>query len=238
MSRSRSRGAPLRRYAGYQSRMRLGLAPVAGATRRVGFYGRFGTTRQNIGGRAPELKFLDTALSFTADTTFEVPATGQLSLIPQGATESQRVGRKCVIKTIQVKLRAVMAAGAVAFDDVDIWVMQDTQCNGAAAAVLDVFLQNTNCAIALRNLTNSERFRVLKHFRMRVQADAGVAAAFSGDQSFAECFIKCNIPMEFNGATGAITEIKSNNIFLIAGSVNTDDQITIQGNARVKYTDV
>ena len=31
-----------------------------------------------------ELKFFDTALSFTCDATGEVPATGQLALIPQG----------------------------------------------------------------------------------------------------------------------------------------------------------
>jgi len=50
-----------------------------GFVRRSGFYGRFGNNR----GTGGELKFLDTALSFNFDTTLEVPATGQLTLIPQ-----------------------------------------------------------------------------------------------------------------------------------------------------------
>jgi len=65
-----------------------------GVDRTGGYYGRFA-------GRGAELKFFDTATSFSIDTSPEVPATGQLVLIPQGVTESTRVGRKCVIRSIQ-----------------------------------------------------------------------------------------------------------------------------------------
>lgn len=207
------------------------------SAQRVRSYGRFGVANRRAIS-APELKNLDTAIAFNADTTFEVPATGQLALIPQGATEVTRVGRKCIIKTIQLKLRAAAGAGAVSVEDVDVFVIQDTQCNGAAAAVLDVFTQNTLCGNALRELSNIQRFKILKHIRLPIRAGAGVAAAFSGDESFSECFIKCNIPMEFSAAAGAIASIKTNNLFLIAGSHVGDDVVNVDGNCRIKFSDV
>jgi len=78
-----------------------------GVDRTGGYYGRFA-------GRGAELKFFDTATSFSIDTSPEVPATGQLVLIPQGVTESTRVGRKCVIRSIQGRwdLRFNPGAGA------------------------------------------------------------------------------------------------------------------------------
>jgi len=80
---------------------RYGASAVAkyfrpGYDRTGGSYGRYA-------GRGAELKFFDTSLSFLFDTTGEVPATGQLVLIPQGVTESTRVGRKCVIKSVHLK---------------------------------------------------------------------------------------------------------------------------------------
>jgi len=43
-------------------------------------------------GLQAELKNLDTALSFSFDTTGEIPATGQLALVAQGDTENNREG--------------------------------------------------------------------------------------------------------------------------------------------------
>ena len=74
-----------------------------------------------------ELKFFDTALSFTCDATGEVPATGQLALIPQGYTESTRDGRKATIKSIWIRGQlnfctstAATAAGVVYISVVQI----------------------------------------------------------------------------------------------------------------------
>jgi len=204
---------------------------VPGDERIGGFYGRFS-------GPAGELKFFDTALSFTVDSTGEVPATGQLALIPQGVTESTRVGRKATVKSIQIRASALYdpSVGVTAVGLVNIYVVQDTQCNGAAAAITDVLTGN-NMATAMINLANSGRFRILKKIQHAFIPKAGATTAFNTDIFQIEFYRKVDIPIEYSSTTGAITEIRSNNIFLLAGATSTDDTVTITGNCRLRFSD-
>jgi len=53
-----------------------------------------------------------------------------------------------------------------------------------------------------------------------------------------EFYKKINIDMDWDSTTGAITEIKSNNIFIIAGldgPAEADDQWQIVGTARLRF---
>jgi len=201
-----------------------------GFLRTGGYYGRF-----NRGG-GTELKFFDTALSFNIDSTCEVPATGQITLIPQGDTESTRDGRVCTVKSYQIKGNAqfVPATASNASSNAIIYVVLDTQCNGAAAAVTDVF-SSTSVATQLMNLANSGRFRILKKLKLTFNSNAGVTTAYNNVNKLFECYGRCNLPIQFSSTTGAITEIKSNNIFLIAGCENSDDIISIVGVARLRF---
>lgn len=205
----------------------------AGYTRTSGYYGRFA-------GRNAELKFFDTTLSFNIDQTGEVPATGQLVLIPQGVTESTRVGRKCVIKSIYIKATMSFApgAGTTTAGTGCMVLVQDTQCNGAAAAVTDVYT-GTNIPVAMHNLSNSQRFKVLKVFKYSFNPQAGVSTAWANITRNFSYYKKCNIPLEFSSTTGAITEIRSNNLFLIAGTefAAMDDLIGVSGTCRVRFSD-
>ena len=132
---------------------------VPGYTRRSGFYGRFS-------GPNAEMKFFDTALSFlpaSAAVCSTTAGTGGMTLIPAGTTESTRIGRKCTIKSIQMELFGLFqpAAAATASGVTNIWLVQDTQTNGAYPAITDLF--TTNVAVsALRELANRGRFRILK----------------------------------------------------------------------------
>jgi len=171
-----------------------------GYSRSSGFYGRFG-------GASGEDKFFDTALSFTFDSTAIVPATGQLTLIPQGVTESTRVGRKCTITSIYIigSVNNAPAASATASVMCYLYLILDTQTNGAAAATTDVFT-SASLQSAMRNLSNESRFRVLKKFRLSFNSNAGVSAAFNSYRRDIKYFKKCNIPIEYSSTTGAITE--------------------------------
>jgi len=205
---------------------------VPGYNRTGGFYGRFA-------GRGAELKFFDTTLSFNIDATGEVPATGQLNLIPQGITESTRVGRKCVIKSIQLKGNMQLTPGAAAtLSGVsNIYLILDKQCNGAAAGATDVFTTDV-FNTALRNLANSERFVILKKWRHVWNIGAGVGTALNSVHKSLDYYKKCNYPIEFSSTTGAITEIKSNNLFLMAGTGTTmDDLISVAGTSRLRFSD-
>lgn len=183
-----------------------------------------------------ELKFFDTALSFTYDLTGEVPATGQLALIPQGDGESARDGRKAIIKSVQIRglLQFDPAAAGDGSDVAYMYLVLDTQCNGAAAAITDVF---TSSAMATNhvNLNNSQRFRILKKWVIEFNAQAGVTTAYNTVVKTIEWYKKCNIPMDWSSTTGAISEIRSNNLFLCAGSGILDDQITFAGSCRLRF---
>lgn len=188
-------------------------------------------------GMAPELKFFDTALSFNFDFTGEVPATGQLALIPQGDTQSTRDGRYAFIKSIQIRALCTYNPGAQAQANCmcHLWLVMDKQTNGAAAAFTDVFT-STAANTCMLNLNNSQRFRVLKHWVLPFNSQAGVTTAFNGLQKMIEYYKRCNIKIDWSNTDGAITGITSNNIFLLAGSDGgNDDVVSVAGTCRLRF---
>lgn len=208
---------------------------VPGFTRKVGNYGRYGASAARLG-MPPEKKFFDTALSFTFDLTGEVPATGQLSLIQQGDTESTRDGRIAIIKSVQIRgtVTYVPGAAANATTAAYMYLVLDTQTNGAAASITDVFTSNVMDSNFI-NLNNSGRFRILKKWCWTFNAGAGVTAAYCSMLKTVEFYKRCNIKMDWSSTTGALTELRSNNLFLMAGSVATDDLVTFNGNCRLRF---
>jgi len=230
----RSYSAPRRMARAYASRVR---PVVPGYTRRVGMYGRFNSTfgRTSSG---TEQKFKDTALSFPANggSVGITAATGMLNLdLAQGLTASTRIGYKVVIKSIQLKLSFHLAAGATGNDIYHFYLVLDTATNGANPALADIFDAPGTIGEEMRNIASGNRFKILKHFQVRLSADAGVAGAFDGDIVQESLYLKCNIPVTYSGTTGVITEIKTNNLCVVAGSVNAI--ATCTGSARIRYTD-
>ncbi len=211
-----------------------------------------GKKKGNYGGRfqksipkTGELKFFDTAISFTVDATAEVPATGQLTLIPQGVTDATRVGRKCTIKSVYINgsVSFVPGATATAAMVMHLYIMLDKQANGAAATVSgdSGIFTGTNLSSALQNLSNAGRFQTLRHIIVTLNPAGGVASAWNIVIEQFSAYIRCNLPIEYDAsaATGAITTIRSNNIFLVAGGAGTnfDDNATVTANARLRFSD-
>ena len=224
--------APYKRGGGSKA-----LIAARRAAGQPGLRGRFS------GADAPELKFFDTDVNFTVDATPEVPATGQLCLIPQGVTESTRVGRKCCIKSIQINglLQQTPAAATSSASLISIVMVQDTQANGAAAAPADVYdIGGTVLPVSVRNIENSSRFKILKRWDVVLSSSAGVSAAYNNVLRKWDFYTKCTIPLEFSSTTGAIGELKTNNVFLLAGSngVAADDTVTVLAKCRLRYSDM
>jgi len=223
---------PLRARTGRKRYSRRKSYARTGRYRKAGYFGRFGTGR---GPRAQvEKKFIDTPFAGTADTTLE--PLGSITNIPQGATQGQRIGYKCIVKSIQWRANWTLPAGASSNDKIFLWIVQDTQTNGAQASTTDVWT-NTVASTALRNIQNGDRFKCLHRESIDLNANAGVAAAFDGDYQTTEGFMKCNIPLVFSGATGVITEQKTNSIGLYLGSSITDDVIQYNISTRLRFTD-
>lgn len=196
-------------------------------------------------GNPEELKFFDTALSFTVDNTAEIPVTGQLALIPQGDTQSSRDGNKAFVKSIYVHGIMYFAPGAAtsAATVVYMYLVQDTQANGAAATVADAnsgIFTNANLALAARTIVNTERFRVLKAWTVEMNSQAGVSGAFNGLMKAFSFYKTCDIPLLFDAsaADGSLPTIRTNNIFLVAGTGGlNDDEVTVNGLCRLRFSD-
>lgn len=203
-----------------------------GYDRTGGYYGRYKS--------GLELKFRD----FNTDMpTMASAGTIRESFctIAQGTGESNRIGRKCVIKSInwrfKIELPITTGTSAQPSDVVRIILYLDKQTNGAAATVTDI-LENALYQ-SFNNLANKSRFRTLmdRTYDMNYTAAAGDGAAndWAATKVSDTFFKKCNIPLEFDGTTGLITELRSNNIGILAIS---DNSICIlEGQFRIRFSD-
>ncbi len=186
---------------------------VPGADRRAGFYGRYA-------GRGGELKFHDVDLDDATVASGGV-ITETINIIPQGVTEVQRIGRKCTIRsifwkfTIDVPARDANATPS-AGDELRVVLYLDKQANGAAAATTDIF--ESADIHSFRNLANSGRFQIL-YDKLHVMnyiggmgSDGAGVVSQPGVKRSTSVAKKCNIPIEFSSTTGAMGEIRSNNL--------------------------
>lgn len=184
-----------------------------GYLRTAGYY------RQTAAKASVELKFhdvdLDDAVVATGGTI-----TDSINKIAQGVTESERIGRKCNIRSIQWRMNVSLPtldaqALAQVEDTVRTILYQDTQCNGATAAVTDI-LEAANWQ-SFNNLANKGRFKILMDKEvdlnpLAIASDGDGLMTTAGVTRTHTFFKKCNIPVEFSATTGAITEIRSNNL--------------------------
>ncbi len=207
----RRRNGPAGRERAATARLRKMRAAQRGFVRTAGFFGRF------AGGA--ELKFHDLDIDDAVIAAGVTVAANSCNLIAQGTTESQRVGRKCVIRSINWRLTLTKAEGDGVTDPpnadtVRILLYLDKQCNGAAATATDI-LESANYQ-SFNNLANKSRFRTLMDRTYDLNHQAGGGNGTNSDWAQVQIsdtfFKRVNIPIEFDGVNGTLTEIRSNNI--------------------------
>ncbi len=209
-----------------------------GYNRTGGYYGRFS-------GPKAELKFHDVDLDdATINTAGDI--TASINLIAQGTTESQRIGRKCVIRSIgwhfMISLLIEQDQADIGGGDVLRIIMYlDKQCNGATAVVSTVAgILATPLYDSFNNLSNKSRFRTLMDrtydLNRQVAGTDGANTVGSPALFMHDTFYKkCNIPLEFSSTTGAITEIRSNNIGVLL--ISRSNLAAIEGRIRLRFSD-
>ncbi len=166
-----------------------------------------------------ELKFFDLDLD-DAVVAIAGTVTDSINKIAQGTTEVQRNGRKCVVKSIEWRMRFFLpefdaVATPAASDTIRVILYRDKQANGATAAVLDIL--ETADFQSFYNLSNQNRFSVVcdKLVTLDYHSLASDGAGLvSGAEATHNLVYKkaINMPLEFSDTTGAITEIRSNNL--------------------------
>jgi len=206
-----------------------------GYTRTSGYYGRFQAS-------GDELKFYEQTFSDGAIAAIgDILSSGSLVNIEQGNKENDRIGRKCTIESMHFRFTIAVPfldaqATPPAGEAVRFIIYQDKQTNGATAAVTDI-LENGEFH-SFRNLANSQRFiihmdKVVTFNYTSLASDgAGVVSACGINKNF-QINKKCNIPLEFNGITGAITELRSNNIGILV--LSRAGAPSIGGTARFRF---
>ena len=162
-----------------------------------------------------EKKFYDGVL-----TEVSIPAAGSVMLwaaagpsantttivdIAQGTGESQRIGRKCTITNIHIRLNYEfissgsndMTEMAEAHETVRFILYWDKQCNGATAAVTD--LLDTDVYNSFRNLANGKRFNVLADKLLTFNSTA--SASGNGTASKSKVIMSNNRRKNFDFST-------------------------------------
>ncbi len=188
-----------------------------------------------------ELKFKDTAI---ADTTLGAAMIiTNLNVLQQGDGQSERVGRKVVIKGLhirgQYKLIAATAAGDTS-TRLRQRVVLDTQTNKAEFVATDLVVADV--IDSFNKLANKGRFRVLSDqvytFSSSGAAASGAAFVFGEDMVDVDINLKLNLPIEFNADldTGVIATQTANSLKLTTQVA--DGEIIAQSlNVRIRFLD-
>jgi len=156
--------------------------------------------------------------------------------IAQGTTEVTRVGGKINVCNINFRGEILgLNDNSGAPEVVRIIWLWDKQCNGAAPVATDILAaDNINSFL---NMDNTDRFQVIKDKMYTVDVSAYDVAS---DLAFSHSKIiklnyKCSVPIHYSSTTGAIAEIKSNNLIFLAIAIGTKAAYRMR--VRVKFTD-
>lgn len=186
-----------------------------------------------------EKKYFDSTISNITDISAGV-IVNSLNLIPQGTTDITRIGNKVTVRNVNITAFAYnddQAGGSYAGSFLRTILFVDKQANGATAAVTDI-LKTANIA-SFRNMDQVDRFIILKDKVTPIPVNSANALHTDVSSTMWKLSNKCNIPVHFSSTTGAITELKSNNIgLLMIADTATCNASTSIGTARVKFTDL
>ncbi len=192
-----------------------------------------------------ETKFFDTDLDAIFGTIATTMESSNLVIIPQGNTESQRIGRKVVLTRVDCKGILTLPASAAdtnTSEIVRLLLVCDKQTNGAAFTGTDIW--ETDNWRSFNNLANSSRFRVLQSKTFVMNSSAGSGRGSTDTLSFAESVyewkmgVNLKLPIEYDNTatTGAVTTQRSNSLWLVSQST-TGLAIMFVSNSRVRFAD-
>lgn len=194
--------------------------------------------------------------AIVADPAANAGTTHLLNGISPGTGFNERVGRKFVIKSIQLRLHlsyrymgdTSMAYGAVPAGILRVVLVWDKQPNGVTPAITDIFV--TNNAQSMTNLDNRNRFNILmdKVYSTPNMAQGETNAVddhcISLGGTVCKKYKKCNLTTINNaGAAGTVADITTGALWLVLLSDATaNDNPTVHhhvaGTARIRYLDL
>ena len=185
------------------------------------------------------MKYSDTEID-TMTLGYETDATLLMNGIGTGTGVQERIGRKILVRGIQLGIILDTPTTTGVSQAVRIVVVQDKQANGTACGWDDVFDDGTsgNNASTLTdplNVENRFRFNILfdKIVNLQVQSAAP-------QNKTLKVYRKVTIPVIYGGNGDEIDDINTNSIYLLVkNSVAAGtSSATIGGYTRIRYTDM
>jgi len=252
---------PARRVAGrrrrvaarYMKRGRINVRIPRGLQGYIRRNGAYGTVAE----RRAELKTLHHSIVITAiDETHEIPSgangTEGVNLVGvgQGVGYNQRVGRVIMVKSFELRGAAIYGPDpGNAYTLMDLWVVMDTQTNGASALASEV-LTGTSAAAAIRNPIFLQRFKILAHRQVNLTPQAFKFEDNSvpqGNAAIKPFYVKHRFPgrglaIEYSQLASSPSvpeqqDLRTNSIFIIWGTTGSDDNVSVRASWQMKYTD-
>ena len=159
-----------------------------------------------------ETKYVDVATNITNLNSSSTNVI-LLSTIPQGSSQSQRIGRKAMLKSIQLRGR-IYSSTTTTISGVRWALVYDAQSNKALPLWTDIF--DTSTYDAMKRDDNKNRFFILKDNIGQVTGNSTTPA--TGGESFViDCYVKINKPIEFSTlGTGAIGDTVGGALYLVS----------------------
>lgn len=193
-----------------------------------------GSTLGPMPGRGPEKKFIDTTPTFNivASSSAFVATPVLLNGVGTGATATDRVGRKILMKSLYVRYALNRSATTTLGANVRIVVVYDRQPNAAPPGITDVFL--ADAFLSPNNLSNRDRFVILCD-----EVTESIDAAGPSTQA-GTIYKKINLETTFNAvAASDITTITTGSVYMFvaqSGQAATAN-LALNARARIRFTD-
>ncbi len=199
------------------------------------------SNRRTGGWLGRELKFHDEDNELQLVGTAGLIVNASFINIAQGTKQSERIGRIMTMKSLHIRYHVLMdtqTSVIVNHDHIVLYVYLDRQCNGAAATPAQI-LDIVGKAQSFRNLENIQRFKILARREHTLHVTGASGDGTTQDLFFNEKFGKIDINLGalkvyFSGTTGALSEIKSNNIGFLC--ISEHGRLDFSYHARVRFT--
>jgi len=204
--------------------------PVRGSSR----YNRMMMNRRGVS--SPETGFVDLAA-----TGYNFSTTGSIALIAtiaQGASVNQRVGKKIVLKSLQVRGQSISGT-TTTVADCALVIVYDRRPTGSLPAISDVLVSADSTAF--NNDANSGRFQILKRVDFCHTGNSTTPATGGEIRDMAMWLSLKDLPVAYKAAgTGAIGDIEQGALYLITVGSNVAGTTAPQGTLafRTRFLDV
>lgn len=175
------------------------------------------TSYQRLNRRAVANK--ETGFVDLAAATYAMNTTGSITLIPtipQGVSVNQRVGKKILLKSLQIRGQCIPGGATVLAAHCAWMIVYDRRPTGALPAITDVL--SSVSASSLTNDANSGRFRILRRWQDVIIGNITTAGQSTDSSVYViDEYLKLKgLPMVFKAAgTGAISDIEEGALYLI-----------------------